>query len=280
MPIPEHQLQPNMVIPRGVRRIDFPIEGVNYQIVSDLIPVDAVTPSFPVVGTSLYGEIEYAAKPVPNPFEGYVLRYIKSEKQDGDFTRMFFGPPTTAEQAAVPVRTSSYFGDHPWDPILVRLAFIEDRSFPHVTQTMTDAGVSGIRTAPRIYVREIYYPGASKGTRFIVDEFISPTPFNIPRYQTPIPTAVSYDFLGCSGSFPECLHEDIKIPAMTTALQEKLSTGATALGNALEGQFYPATNFTTWVPYVWKDTQDFKDGVWVRKRIRVYPPPLPELITS
>lgn len=191
-----------------------------------------------------------------------------------------FGPPKTVAEANVPFRSTTSFGNHPWYPILLKLNFLRDPSFPHVINSSDGAGNFGITTAPRTFVREVYIPGASEGTRFLKEEFTSPVQFNIPSYQVPLASHVTYDFLGVSGGFPECLHDDIDIPPQSASLATYYTTGGVAGGGGVVGQKFPRTNFTTWQPYVTKDDQELKDGMWYRVRIRVYPPPLPKVITE
>jgi len=229
-----------------------------------------------MIGVATYGEINFANSPVPNHYSDYVLRYIKSERLDGDFTRMFFGRNISAAEAAIPVRSIPEFGDHTWPPILEQLRLVKDTSFPHST-AITNGSAVGLLNATRAYVREVYIPGAEEGTRFLYDEFIGSEKFAIPRYPVPGPNAVSYDFLGASGSFPKCLHDDI---VLKTNRQERTfyQTGGTTSTSVTQGQSFPRTNFKKWAPYVISDKQAFKDGLFYRIRVRVYPPPKPKTI--
>ncbi len=230
------------------------------------------------IGVTTYKEMPRIAIPLRMPeFENYVFT---DKIVAGPTSYWFlFGPPKTIEEAAIPFRSTPSFGNHPWHPILLQLKFLRDPSFPNVINNSNGTNF-GITTAARTFVREVYIPGASEGSRFIKDEFTSPVKFNIPSYQTPLASHVSYDFLGVSGSFPECLHDDILIPPQTASLASYYVTGTVAGGQAIEGQFFPRTNFITWQPYIVSDDQELKDGMWYRVRTRVYPPPLPDQITE
>jgi len=139
-----------------------------------------------------------------------------------------FGPPKTIEEAAIPFRSTPSFGNHRWYPILLQLKFLRDPSFPNVINNSDGAGNFGITIADRTFVREVYIPGASEGSRFLKEEFTSPVQFTIPSYQVPLASHVSYDFLGVSGSFPECLHDDLLIPAQTASLATYYTIGTVA----------------------------------------------------
>lgn len=75
------------------------------------------------------------------------------------------------------------------------------------------------------------------------------------------------------GSFvKDCLHPDIII-------SNPYSTGNNSivyyvkpdLGMRVD-QFYPATNFTDWTPFVLRDSQKQVNGMWVREKVTIYPP--------
>lgn len=234
------------------------------------------------VGVTKYGDLPRIWIPMrTDEFKNYVFT---DKIVAGETSYWFlFGPPKTLDEANTPFRSTPSFGDHPWDPILIKLKFIRDRSFPNVinnAQTTNGSTQFGLTTAPRYYVREVFIPGATEGSRFIKEEFTSPVKFNIPAYPTPLAAHVSYDYLGVSGSFPRCLHDDLKLPPHEGANATYYQTGTIAGGTPVVGQFFPKTNFTTWQPYVKSDDQDLRDGMWYRVRVKVYPPPLPEEITQ
>jgi hypothetical protein len=41
---------------------------------------------------------------------------------------------------------------------------------------------------------------------------------------------------------------------------------------------FPETNFTDWAPFVISDRQEPTNGVWLREKVTIYPPQLPEAI--
>lgn len=191
--------------------------------------------------------------------------------QSGDYG-MLFAKNKTTEQANDPFRTTTWFGNHRWPPILLFVGFeadyVSQRSFPASNGTDIGAGF-----APTYYDKVVYIPDVSEGTRFVKDEFFGPAPFDIPQTPVPIPTAVQYIMPGGAGqSFPECLHPLIEIPDFITSLTQTIAGSTSAVGGSVEGQRFPATNFEEWGPYVLSDNQEFQSGGWYRARIRVFPP--------
>lgn len=202
-------------------------------------------------------------------FEDY--RYIQSaEGENANVVSLLFFPSLTDAQRNKPYRTLSYFGDHRWPPILHSIVFIKDNTFPRFTSG-GKGGQGAIISGPTYYAREVYTPECYEGSRFLQEEFISDVPYNIPLYPVPVPTAVSYDLPGIRGSFPECLHPKIVIPAAQTANAAFVAGDYATTSGAVQGQVFPATNFEDWSPYVLTDKQWFDNG-YRRTRIQVAPP--------
>lgn len=229
---------------------------------------------------SLLSQNPWAADAVlmdPNLYGNYIYTTnqptTSSEKEPA--ITFFYGPNLTEEQKNTPYRDFAEHGNHYWPPMLLMLRFIPDKNFPINTQGPGGVTVIGYRH----YVREVFIPGANEGSLFITREFFSPTKFDIGQSPVPEPTAVSYDYLGAKGSFPECLHGRIRIPAMRTAFATYTTGGGSAgASGVLAGQVFPETNFTEWAPYIVSDKQTFTDVGWHRVQTEVYPPPIPETI--
>lgn len=212
-----------------------------------------------------------------NRFGLYV--FTDSGKQEGDVV-FKYGLPKSQVVANTPFRrTWMKHGNHRWPPILKGIVLLEDNAFPRSTNYISN-GVQGVATGANYYDRYIYIPDTNEGTRFLLDEFLSPMPFQIPRYRTPVATSVQYSVNGLNGSFPECLHDEITIPATRTATATYIGGTAFSGNGSVEGQYFPRTNFKSWTPYVVYDSQEQQEdsGLWYRQRIRVYPPTLPRAI--
>jgi hypothetical protein len=183
------------------------------------------------------------------------FRYL-DQLQDGEDAYsnpgvwLSFAPSRTQAQRDEPFRTTTKFGNHYWHTILLDLEPITVDS-----------------TADSYVMRETYIPAATEGSRFVIQEFYSDIPFDIPKYPTPVASAVSYDVISRRGGFPECLHDRIVIPTVTSSN-----------GTKIPKQVFPATNRVTWVSYIISDEQTLTEGGYYRKRVRVYPPALPEAV--
>lgn len=192
-------------------------------------------------------------------FDGFV--YIGQGEDTKSGGTLLFAINKTLAQANTPFRSTPRFGNHFWHPVLLDLKFIPVQGFP----ISNGLGAS----AQRYMVREVYIPSVNEGSRFVKDEFLSPVPFLIGKYPTPQPSSVKYDFIQKEGGFPECLHKNLDITAL-------IGQGV----QGLPGQFFPATNFTDWAPYVLSDEQELTNGGYHRIRIRVYPPAAPRKIKT
>lgn len=190
--------------------------------------------------------------------------------------QLVFARHFTDEERATPFRVTSRFGNHRWPPILKELRFMLARDFPIVSQLSDGKTIY----ANRYLVREVYIPEVNEGSRFVTEEFISDEPFVIPQYAVPTPTSITYNYLNLRGGFPECLHRRIDIKNLISTTAAYNGTVTTDAYNELQGQIFPATNFIEWAPYVLSDDQTLSGGVWYRKRVRVYPPPMPETIIN
>lgn len=228
-----------------------PVEGTTYRN----FPEGLIARSYPV---ELWGDYIYTS-----PMGDHGLLFAK---------------PKTPEQAITPWRRQwSKFGNHRWHPILKNLILIENPSFPRSTNFIQN-GQQGFATAPSYDDRYVYIPDVNEGTRFFTEEFQAPTQYVIPRYRTPVPTGVQYSVGDLRGAFQECLHDDIEIPATRSSNAIYLGGAAYSGNGSVEGQVFPRTNFKTWLPYVIYDEQELTNGVWYRKRIRVFPPARPRAI--
>ncbi len=198
--------------------------------------------------------------------------------QTGD-RGLLFAKNKSKQEANTPFRKQwSKFGNHRWHPILKNLVLLENPSFPRSTNIIQN-GQQGFAVASSYDDRYIYIPDANEGTRFFTEEFFCGQMFTIPRYRVPIPTGVQYSIGDLRGSFQECLHDDIDIPATRQANAVYLGGAAYSGNGTLQGQFFPRTNVKSWVPYCCYDEQSLTESGWYRKRIRVFPPARPRAIT-
>ncbi len=189
----------------------------------------------------------------------YVQQLGDASSPEGQFSQLLFAKPCAVDEGGspIPFRTYTRFGNHYWHTILLKLEPVLVRGFPLSTQT----GTSTVSNANRYVIREVYIPAATEGTRFVTDEFFSDQQFNIPTYETPIASALTYDIQNRRGGFPECLHKRLVFPSVPTVSGERLPE-----------QVFPETNFTEWESYILSDEQTLTESGWHRIRVRVYPP--------
>lgn len=225
----------------------------------------------PIQGTR-YGDFpkEIFAQDYRQEYENYI--YTEQNGTHG----LLFAKNKTREEANTPFRKTTWKGNHRWPPILLEVNVIPDYSSPRSFAVISGTNI-GTGIGPTYYDQVRYISDASEGTRFLKEEFLSPTQYDIPQSPVPVATGVSYLLPGgASGNFQECLHDDILIPAIVTGTVQVIAGVNSQIGSVIQEQFFPATNFPTWGPYVLSDTQELVNGVWYRTRIRVFPPPQPD----
>lgn len=234
---------------------------------------------WPIEGTTIYGNWWAAEQPKCKSSLEWGTYVLGDEEITQEGVIVFtWHKNKTAEEMNTPFRRYSRLGNHRWPPILVDVSVLPDygspRNFP--IYSGTDIGVG---FGPSYNDQLIYIPDASEGTRFVTEEFFAAVPFNIPQYPTPVATAVTYRLPGGeTRSFPECLHDTLCIPPLITAQTSIVAGVAGVIGTTIPEQIFPATNFVSWAPYVLSDSQERRDGGWYRVRVRVYPPPVPDVV--
>lgn len=245
--------------------------------------VTVLEDSFASVG----GKIPPQGTPYSSPlFKTYFSKDYKKEFSDfiytgqvGEYGLGFArakGPDDLDEVGNIkPFRSTwTKFGNHRWCPILKGLAFVSDSTFP-LSTNIVSGSESGIATAPKNYVREVFIQEVNEGSRFFLQEFTSPFPFQMPRFPVPQPGRVSYQINGIQGSFEECLHDDIEIPYTDSTTAILVGSTGSVSDAKIPGQFFPRTNFRRRRNYVLASDQELRDGVWYMQRLWVYPPKQP-----
>lgn len=200
-------------------------------------------------------------------FENF--RYVTQDQ--GSDGALIFVRGMSNNQRTTPYRTLiSFGGEFVWDAILKALVFIPERNFGRSTNGVR-GGRGAIISGPTYYVRQVYQPRVTRGTRFVTQYFFSDKPYNISSYLVPIPRSVFYDVPGAQGYVPDCLGPEINIPDTQTASAAFVAGAQSYANGALKGQHFPETNFEEWTSYFTTDKQDFQNG-YVRERTFVIPP--------
>lgn len=261
-----------ILIPRNSRRVHTPISDVNFRGLSDLIPTAAVTNSYPVVGSTTYGALVPSNQQYQNTdFNSFILNKLADEFRDGSwFTRAFFGDPNVPG-STTPVKTTSSYREHSWNNVLESISFD-----PVPGMQVSVQSSSGAQLKNRIAVSYTYRPGGTFWTQIITRWFLSLTPFNVENFDiiVPQPTEVSWDIgdLGFSGSFPECLHDEVGVPSIF-ASDDFTGTNFHEL--------FPPTNILSWQDYDFAFeviNEDDPDPYFIGALHTAIAPPMQEVI--
>lgn len=205
-------------------------------------------------------------------FHDYVYTRQGENNRDGDIG-LYFAPPLTEEESNTPFDTRYRSGNHYWPAILKNVVILKARKRIGVERSGRPI------YAPAYYNRISYIPSVQEGTHITTRKYIYNYEYDVPQHEAPVPTSVQWSLPGkADGSFPECLHGDIKIPAVPSEIMDYVLGEGTPSAMILQGQFFPATNFTSWDEYVKSDSVEFQNGVYIRTTVTVTPPPEPQLI--
>jgi len=217
---PTKFLWPNEIpVPRNSRRIGFPVQDSPVRVVSDLIPTQVITETFPAIGEK-YGSIFYTNQTKDRRFANHEFNHAQEEP--GDYTRLYFNPSSDSLNPAVPFKTF-YTKDSSicWPPICEGVDFYAD-------DATVVAGVPGhlVGKETSLWTVVKKMRPAYKGlTTVRIDQYLSAEPFDLSS-DTDIgftPTNIFWNLAGTNGrgETGECLHNPLTVPGvdMTTVAQ-------------------------------------------------------------
>lgn len=212
-------------------------------------------------------------------FSDYILTQ-PAPKQNGYHT-YYFGKPKTAAQMEVPFRSTPDTMDIRWDPVLLNLhGGTVQRDLTTETVDVGGTPTTNQRVLTEFQDRYQLIPGIMHPTEVLIEEFQSSTPWQQFDATRPVPTTVRYFYKGQQLSI-DCLHDDVTVPDLTSGFTRDEEFGTPNARTLPDGQFFPATNFKRWAPYVYQDGQQFRNGVYYRRRITIQQvPPLPRAILN
>lgn len=222
---------------------------------------------------STYKASPLPAKPKVEKFGSYI--YVDMSKE-GDDLWFYFGKAKTTAEQNTPFRTYRSKRNYTWPAVLEDLYAVQTSKFP---QSANNG--AGIATTPSIFPRYKYRPQVPYNSDIKVEQFISPTPWNPTDLQhpQPVPTDVNGSYVGVSMQYERCLHGRMvfqeKVPAASVVFgvgsanppPNRLSNGT---------QIFPETNFPDWAEFVIEDNVTIVNGMYVREKVTIYPPPLPD----
>jgi hypothetical protein len=211
-------------------------------------------------------------------FGGYLLTQ-PGPKQDG-YHSFYFAKPKTAAQMLVPFRSTPGIRDITWPAVLKDLlgGTVTRKQF----EESGDSGGTATNNARTLIEFEDRYqliPGITYPTHIIVEEFQSATPWEELEATRPVPLEVRYYYRGAQLSIT-CLHEAVTVPEATSGFSRDDEFGMRDAQEPDEGgQFFPATVPTRWQTYTFSDEQQFRNGLYYRRRERILKlPPLPRAL--
>lgn len=232
--------------------------------------------TFPT-GTKLRETPDWIPKIPASTQEYGEYEFIKRTNKDAEYVTYYFGKPKSEEDKNTPFRPAvTSCKNHRWPMVIHALAKIQDR-FMGRSASARSGTSPATNIGPQYYLKEAITQECNEGTLFLLEEFLSPTPFDIPQHQVPVATSMKIILPGVEQTYPESLHGRIEIEDSLSSDAQIVAGAASDFGSALSGQVFPATNFEDWRPYYLEDDQkQLECGLWHRWRIRVKPPRKPE----
>lgn len=207
---------------------------------------------------------------------GYV--YSHAQAAGGDLMALYFVKTFTTTERMTPVLRRGGTRRYSWPAVLHRIRFDFDSNFP-LAAAYNDGTTAGTATAPRPFVKRwltVDRPNWNSAAEIEVFLSDQPSPASTFEDQQPDPDEIVWDLPGHAGRIV-CLHQQQRVPARP----QQYSTFATARGmsNATPDgdQIFPATRMRDWQPFVFEHDEEFVQGLYVRTRVTIYPPPKPKI---
>jgi len=209
--------------------------------------------------------------------EGYQDYVYLMCQREGDWLWFYFGKNKTVAQRNTPFRSFYDNRNYPWPSVLESIYFVSSSSFVQSVYNGTTTA-----TAPSYFARYRYRPQVPYNSSVLVEQFLAEAPWEREElmHQQPVPTDINASYVGINIDFPRCLHGKATFPELVPGAQIVQGVGTEnprGDQNTTE-MIFPATNFEDWAPFVIEDSQQPTNGLWLRERVTIYPPPLPDTI--
>lgn len=229
----------------------------------------------PEIGTSYAASSFLSVRPriQLQGFQDYRLLNIQRE---GEFLWFKYAKnKTDSEKNNSPFRTFFTNRRYTWPAVLEDLYFIQTKDFQ---QAVFDGTTTQVQ--PSYFPRYSFRPSVSVSTVCLVEQFLSPTPWNQASlvHRQPIPTGVHGSWVGLEFDFQECLHPNIVVTEKVPGFSIVPNVGVqapTVPRNPLR-KIIPETNFLDWAQFVYDDGVEPADGYWLRERVTYFPPVRPQ----
>jgi len=209
-------------------------------------------------------------------FDGYGdYVYLKSGKPGADYITLFFGKPKTVAEKNKPFNTYPDTRQYTWPAVLEDQFVNKVNDFPLTVNT-----AAGIKQTERLLPRYRYRPPVPYNSITKVEQFLSTSAWSESEltHEQPVPTDIDAFYVGLQINFQRCLHPRLEFPNKNNSESTVHGVGVVPapIGRNSMKQIFPATNFLDWAPFVIQDNQIPVDGLWLRERITIYPPPPPD----
>lgn len=211
--------------------------------------------------------------------------YIYSTDGAPDYMDFYFARPMTDAERNTPFETINSTRSYPWPAVLEYLDFI-------VANPNTTSAVA--------FQRRVLSPSVTLSSDITIEHFLSERPWEEDEIGTdpPIPTEVvgsqviqlgtvssQFRFSSVNVNIGRCLHPEVRLSgpggAGLAGSQVVQNAGTLPQTNVLAptaGQYFPATNYTDWQPFVIEDVVQPVRGLYLREKVTIYPPTKPEAI--
>ena len=201
--------------------------------------------------------------------------YLKSGKPDADHVTLFFGRPKTSLERSRPFNVYYATRQYTWPAVLEDQFVSKVVDFPQTVNTST-----GVKQTDRLLPRYRYRPPVPYNSVVRIEQYLADVAWKESDliHDQPIPTDIDAFYVGLSINFQRCLHPRLEFPNTDSSEQPIYGIGVvpTPIGRSFTKQVFPATNFTDWAPFVIQDDQVPTDGLWLREKITIFPPPTPD----
>jgi hypothetical protein len=209
--IRKFQWPSGLVIPKNSRTVSQPIEKSSLRVITDLIPTQAITESWPAQN-STYGELPYCNQTDDRRFANH--KFYRLLDREGDFTRAVFVPRAEDVDSNTAIDTIwTYDSSVYWPPIVESVDFFTD-----IATLPGGVGTEYHGESNSTWLIFVKRRPAYRGiTKLRIQQFVSavnPFDFSATQQQNWTLTNVQWNLGGVNGrgETGECLHPDIVVP--------------------------------------------------------------------
>lgn len=219
-------------------------------------------------------------------YDSYTLTQpvLNDTGSDGTLSFYFAKPKaTTALHDLTPFKTETKWIDLPWPGVLLYLYASQGRvdeereEFPSA-YTNYNASLTFSQKSRVVYEDRLgFVPAQQVSTEVIIREYLSNLPFTDVVVETPVTETVQYLYKGMRRTL-ECLHPDVTIPELLKGGKRVPNFGTPFVSERPygQGQFYPATEMSTWEDHIFKAVYTSDNGVYYLTTFEALAPALPD----